>query len=87
MIQAQEAVKLARESFDAVFASDAVAEVLLEEVELSDDGKFWLVTYSFDWQPTSGTSSIGPGDRRYKLLRLDIESGKLISMKTTQNYQ
>ena len=39
MIDIKEAVVLAREHFDKLYESDAVAEVLLEESELSDDEK------------------------------------------------
>lgn len=82
MIDAQEAVAISRKNFETFYKSQSVAEVLLEELDLSDDEKFWLVTYSFDWQPTSGTSSIGPGDRRYKVIKLARETGSMLSMKS-----
>ena len=87
MLDVQIAVEKARECFEGMFKSDAIAEVLLEEVTLSEDNLFWMITFSFDWQPHSGTSSIGPGARRYKQLQLDAEKGLLISMKTAQQYQ
>lgn len=81
MIDPKEAVRIAGEHFHAMHEGSALKEVLLEEVELIEDGKFWLVTYGFDWQPESGTTSIGPGDRKHKALKLDAESGAMISMK------
>ncbi len=83
MIDIKDAVTTARENFDKLYQGGALGEVLLEEAELSEDEKFWLVTFSFDWQPNSGTASLGPGDRRYKVLRIDAQEGRMISMKTT----
>ena len=84
MIDAVDIVVIARENFDKMFTASSLREVLLEETELSDDERFWQVTFSFDWQPTSGTSSIGPGDRRYKVFKLDAENGRMISVKTPE---
>ena len=83
MIDATEAASKAREYFDRVFEGAHPREILLEEIELSEDEKFWMVTFGFDWNPTSGTASIGPGDRKFKILRLAASSGTLISMKNT----
>lgn len=82
MIGAQEAVKLARQSFEEIYQSHGVSEVLLEEINASEDGSCWLVTYSFYWQPASGSVSIGPGDRINKVLVLDGETGRLLCMKS-----
>ena len=82
MIDAEEAVKKGRSYFDAVLAGGTLREVLLEEVDMVDDGRFWLVTFGFDWQPESGTSSIGPGDRKYKAVKLDAESGRVMETVT-----
>ncbi len=84
MIDIKQAVERGREDFEKIFEGGNVREVLLEQAELSEDGKYWMVIYSFDWQPTSGTASIGPGDRRYKVLQIDAESGIMISMKTAK---
>jgi len=84
MIDGKDSVKRAREYFDSVYQDAKLQEVLLEESELSEDGKHWLITFGFDWQPSSGTSSIGPGERRYKLITLDAESGAVLSMKNAR---
>ncbi len=81
MIDAKEAVKIADEYFTGMYEDGSLKEVLLEEAELIEDGKFWLVTYGFDWQPLSGTSSIGPGDRKHKAIKVDAETGRMVSMK------
>lgn len=81
MIDGAEAVKLAGDYFNKVYENSSLKEVLLEEVELIDEGKTWKVTYGFDWQPESGTVSIGPGDRKHKMINLDAETGRILSMK------
>jgi len=81
MIDGAEAVKLAGEYFNQVYKNSSLKEVLLEEVELTEDGKQWIVIYGFDWQPESGTVSIGPGDRKHKIIKLDSETGMVLSMK------
>ena len=81
MIDAKDAVKIARDYFQSMFEGNNLSELLLEETDLIEDGKFWLITFGFDWTPTSGTSSIGPGDRKHKAVRLDAETGSLVSMK------
>ncbi len=86
MIGAQEAVKLARQSFEEIYESHGIGEVLLEEVSASEDGSCWLVTYSFYWHPTSGSVSIGPGDRIYKVMVLDGETGRLLRMKSPSGH-
>ena len=81
MIDAKEAVKIAGECFANMYEEGSLREVLLEEAELVEDGKYWIVTYGFDWQPLSGTSSIGPGDRKHKAFKIDAETGRMVSMK------
>ena len=81
MIDAKEAVSKARDYFQHMFENRAIQELLLEEAELSEDGKFWLITFGFDWQPSSGTASIGPGERKYKVMKLSTESGEMVAMK------
>jgi hypothetical protein len=54
--------------------------LLLEEVELSDDEKFWLVTLGWD-ADRLGTSRI------YKIFKVRAEDGEVVSVKirTLQN--
>ena len=81
MIDATEAVTKAKDYFTNVYKDTPLLEVMLEEAELTDESKYWAITFSFDWQPSAGTRSLGPGERIYKLLKLDAETGSMISMK------
>jgi len=82
MIDVKQAVKSA-----FAFTSDFqdvmnATSVTLEAVELSDDGKVWLVTLSY-FDSAEGIEGILKGSkrtRRYKLLRIDADSGQVLGM-------
>lgn len=50
----------------------------LEELELSDNERFWFVTLSFD-EPAHGV--LGYATRSYKIFKIDALSGEVRSMK------
>lgn len=80
MIDVTEATNKAREYLMAFFP-DAL-KVQLEEVELTSDKAYWLITLSYEGVSNSVASSLLVGKSlRYKLFKLDAESGELISMK------
>jgi len=62
---------------------------MLEEVEETADGKFWLITLGFDVQRKTHTSwmeTITRGQksefyRAYKSFKIDKATGKVLSMK------
>ncbi len=72
------------------FAAEAypdgrVKDPLLEEIELSDDGRLWLVTLSWvdpDRQ-NAFLVSLGPGagKRTFKVFSVERETGEVLSMK------
>lgn len=72
---------------DAV-SSEEIGNVLLEELEKSEDEKHWYVTVGFDHQVRKKTKTIfeivGKLTRRYKLITIDSTTGKVISMKIRQ---
>jgi hypothetical protein len=80
MINVQDATKRAREHLLSFFPD--ADEVQLEEVELTPDKAFWLVTLSYAGVSNSVASSLLVGKSlRYKIFKLDAESGEVISMK------
>ncbi|CAM2065781.1 hypothetical protein SCOR_10405 [Sulfidibacter corallicola] len=83
MIDVKEAVRIASDHFTAFFEGKRVGEQLLEEVELSEDKKLWQITIGYDWQPGSGTASLGPGQRMFKVLHVDVETGAVLAMRKT----
>jgi hypothetical protein len=54
--------------------------ILLEEVEQSDDGKYWLITLSHDTDFSENIVGFLKG-RSYKVFKVNKHSGEVISMK------
>lgn len=74
-IDSKTAVSVAYTYFRELFP--AAQDVRLEEVELSGDGQFWLVTYSFAKpELTLFGSAIANPQREYKVVKLDASSGE-----------
>ena len=80
MIDVKQATQKAKE-YLAAFFPDAET-VQLEEVELTDDKTHWYITLSYEGVSHSVASSLLVGKSvRYKLFKLEAESGEVISMK------
>ena len=80
MINVQDATKRAKDHLREFFPE--ADEVQLEEVELTPDKAYWLVTLSYAGVSNSVASSLLVGKSlRYKIFKLDAESGEVISMK------
>ncbi len=60
---------------------DQVSNLRLEEVELSDDGQYWLITLSY--QHASHIQAILKPDiqRQYKVFKMKATDGEIVSMK------
>lgn len=74
MLDVKDAAKKARDYLVTLFDYRELWGLSLEEAELSDDGRYWLITLSF-----LEDRQLGP--RNYKILKLDSESGDVLSMK------
>jgi hypothetical protein len=80
MINVKEATGKATEYLRTFFPD--VEKVQLEEVELTDDRAYWFITLSYEGVSNSVASSLLVGKSvRYKLFKLDAETGEVISMK------
>jgi hypothetical protein len=90
MIDVKEAVKIALDYLGKLYDVQ-LQDILLEEVELSHDEKFWYVTMGFS-RPIlspidpfrSGVSGIMPPQkyqREYKVFQIDSATGQVRSMK------
>ncbi|HEY4760864.1 MAG TPA: hypothetical protein VIH42_09820 [Thermoguttaceae bacterium] len=96
MIDIKLAVKKALDYVAELFPVSTFSELRLEEVELTEDDKNWLITVSFIRKTSlSSISDIAtvmaelhgnydPSDREYKLITIDAETGKPRSMKIRQ---
>ena len=56
-----------------------VNNVQLEEVEISEDEKFWMVTLSYDDTDRFGMTY--NRSRKYKIFKIDSNTGGVLSMK------
>ena len=80
MIDVKEATQKVKEYLVSFFPE--AEKVQLEEVELTDDKSHWYITLSYEGMSHSVASSLLVGKSvRYKIFKLDAESGDVISMK------
>lgn len=79
MIGVQRAVAAARDFAGDLLGEEKLAGISLEEVELSEEDRYWLITLGF---PASGRFSELAGlGREYKIFKVDAVSGAVSSMK------
>ena len=80
-IDVKKAVELAKGYLSDVLEVP-VHLMLLEEVELSEDQQSWLITLSFpDPSPSPNPLVAALREREYKVVRLQADTGKLVSIK------
>lgn len=79
MVDAKQVVAKAMEYVKAVYDASQVADLMLEEMERSEDGKHWLVTLGFTPRE-SGAAGLAL-ERTFKVLKIVAETGEVLSMK------
>jgi hypothetical protein len=79
MLQVQDAVKRAKGYLPGLLfdTSHQIADVRLEEVELSEDEKFWTVTFSY--LPVDITVPLVI--RQYKTIRIKAMNGEFVGLR------
>ncbi|MCE9611033.1 MAG: hypothetical protein K8R23_12635 [Chthoniobacter sp.] len=83
-IDVRRAVRIAAEYFGELFPQAAKANMMLEEIEESTDGRYWLVTLGYDVATPRGAAMAalyGGVSRSYKTFRIDAVTGKVLSVK------
>ena len=78
MLDVKEAAQRASAFLAGLYTDQDVSNVQLEEVELSDDGKRWMITLSFPEPSQLGTFKFR---RKYKVFTIDAKTGDVKSMK------
>ena len=79
MVDGKQAVGKAIDYVKSVYDASQLADLMLEEVERSEDGKHWYVTLSLMPKgPASGGTS---SERAYKVVKVVVETGEVLSMK------
>ena len=90
MIDIKQAVHAAEKFFKELYDQETLKNFLVEEVELSEDEKDWVVTVGFDFgevqvaEPALFTSksSTPRAGRVFKEVQIDKETGEPRSIKT-----
>jgi hypothetical protein len=81
-VTAKQAAQVAVKYLNDVCAPPTIENILLEEIEFSEDERYWFVTLSFKQYPTSGISEIWEAaEKKLRLFKVDARSGKVVSMK------
>jgi hypothetical protein len=82
-ISVVQAAAAAQTYFQKLFG---VARSSLEEVELSEDGKYWMITLGHEVpRPPAGAFAlppeIFPPQTKFKIFKVDAQTGEVLSMK------
>jgi hypothetical protein len=80
MLDVREAAKRASEYFAGLYSDQKIDNVQLEEVEISDDEKYWLITLSYPVPPELAALNLN-FKRKYKVFTIDANTGEVKSMK------
>lgn len=81
MLDVKEAAQRASEYFATLFPQDLASKARLEEVELSEDGQYWLITLGYPKDDVSGLFFGTATQREYKQFKIEAGTGKVVSMK------
>jgi hypothetical protein len=90
MMDAREAIKQAFHTLEHLFPGENFHNLALEEVQLSEDQKHWLITFGFDVKESFnlpvGTNNIEVAIvRKYHILSIDSGTGQFISIRSRDN--
>jgi hypothetical protein len=88
-VDIKQAVALAMSAVAQAYASDNIQDLLMEEFEKSEDGRYWLITISFARPEivSSAFDSIGKVlggpklTRLYKVVKINAMTGEIVGMK------
>jgi hypothetical protein len=86
MVSIQQAVTIANDFISHLYPSPLL-DLTLEEVQRSEDDKYWLITLGFFRnKPISNLNTLqnlvgNQTERVYKVIKIDAESGNPISMQ------
>jgi hypothetical protein len=80
MLDVKEAAQRASEYFGRLYADQGVSNVQLEEVELTADEQYWLITLSYPEVPLNMVPVLN-FKKKYKVFKIDAKTGEVKSMK------
>ncbi len=85
MLDVKEAVAAAIEFIKHLYDAKALPDLRLEEVELTDDEQYWLVTLGFrdlaqPGSPLAEAVMLPRYERTYKVIKVDALTGRSLAM-------
>ncbi|MCF6158665.1 MAG: hypothetical protein E3K32_08865 [wastewater metagenome] len=82
MVDVKDATEVATKYFINLFG-DKYSDLALEEVEISEDEKYWYITigYNVDKPAFSHSLPFTRTGREYKCFKIERKTGKVLSMK------
>jgi hypothetical protein len=82
MVDVRQAASTAANYLVSLYPQQIPSNVQLEEVELSDDEKYWLITLSYPVAGSGLEKALNvPLKRAYKVFKVDAATGQVRSMK------
>jgi len=94
MIDVKNAVKIAKDQMAEFYPQEKLIDLLLEEVEISEDDKYWFITLGFYIPKPFSTNAMAelskairgePYIYKYKVFKIDAETGKVLYMKMNKD--
>jgi len=82
MIDAKRAAQAAQEYLNAIYPNMQFQNLQLEEIELTDDRKYWMITLSY--LTPGGLPFVYPLPKDYKIFKINAENGEVLFMKIRQ---
>jgi len=79
MLQIRDAVQKSQQYLVDLFPDASTAELPLESAELSDDTKFWYITFSF--KTSKPHPHLMSGIREYKTIKVRAQDGELFGAR------
>lgn len=82
MTTVRDATQKAIQAFGEIF-QDGYQNLRLEEVEISDDERYWYVTLGYDLPAVHPAVALlgAKSERAYKVVKIEDMTGKVISIK------
>ena len=80
-IDVQQAASEAAAYFKRLYADHEIESLSLEEVELSEDGKYWMITLGYSFRGSKHVSIFGTPVTKYKVFKVNATSGRVVAMK------
>ncbi|MGA2967094.1 MAG: hypothetical protein ABSD64_12850 [Terriglobales bacterium] len=88
-VDVKAAVRIAAAYFDQLIQRH-YSDLAVEEVEKTDDDRFWLVTIGYNVVSTDRSPLAAFQDkltsREYKIIKVDSQSGEALSMKVRKSF-